>query len=205
MTLFENQPEWYNKTFKNLENCRSYVDAIEFASCQFVRCNFKESTLSSCKFHECTFRNCDFSLSNLKDTRLDQVTFDHCHLLGINWADTSLSAKSFLKPPEFLHSELNYSVFTGCHLESTRFLECSLRFVDFSDSILSAADFHGSDMEECRFQNTDLSNTNFITASHYTINVLENKVKHARFSLPEALTLLSCLEIELVNPDDEKE
>jgi fluoroquinolone resistance protein len=52
---------------------------------------------------------------------------------------------------------------------------------------------------ESRFLHTNLTEANFTDASNYAIDVQQNTVKHAKFALPEAVNLLRCMDIELVD------
>jgi uncharacterized protein YjbI with pentapeptide repeats len=125
------------------------------------------------------------------------VTFKECQLVGINWVDTSLGRKNFLKPVDFVKCALNYSTFIGSQLKTVQMTECIAHSVDFSDADLSQADCTGTDFSGSRFHNTNLSGANFTGATNYSISVIDNNVKKAKFSLPEAMALLYSLEIEL--------
>ncbi len=67
------------------------------------------------------------------------------------------------------------------------FLIASWREVKFED-----CDFVG-----CQFHQTDLSSADFTTARNYFMNAESNKLKKTKFSLPEAVSLLANLDIEL--------
>jgi uncharacterized protein YjbI with pentapeptide repeats len=57
------------------------------------------------------------------------------------------------------------------------------------------ADFGKSDLTGSTFHNSNLSKANFIGAINYSINPLTNKLSKAKFSKPEALSLLDHLDI----------
>ena len=67
--------------------------------------------------------------------------------------------------------------------------------VDFSECNLAQADFSNTDLAAAIFQNTDLSQASFVNARNYIIDVRSNKVKKAKFSMPEALGLLYGLDV----------
>ena len=77
--------------------------------------------------------------------------------------------------------------------------DCKLHSVDFTDADCSDAYFAQSDLYRSIFYNTNLTRADFNHASSYAIDVNENRIKGARFSLPEAISLLDGLGITLVN------
>ena len=90
---------------------------------------------------------------------------------------------------------LNYSVFIGLQLDNLQLEKCIAREVDFSDAGLKKAAFTGTDLQNAIFRNTDLSESNFVGALNYAISPQLNKLKGAKFSLPEAVSLLYGLDI----------
>lgn len=197
--------EYNNEQFKSID-CRSTdVRSVEFNECKFNRCTFREAALIGCKFHNCTFLDCDFSLTKLNNCLFTEVVFKNCQLIGINWMETSLAKKNFLKTVDFLKCALNYSTFTGLHLGKIQMTDCIAHSVDFTDADLSLADCSRTDFSESRFHNTNLSETNFTDATNYSISVIDNNVKKAKFSLPEAMSLLYSLDIVLTDASDSAE
>ncbi|MBS0627616.1 MAG: pentapeptide repeat-containing protein, partial [Verrucomicrobia bacterium] len=63
--------------------------------------------------------------------------------------------------------------------------------------ILIEVDFKDTDLLGTIFHNSDLSKADFSGSENYEIDVRLNKVKKARFSLPEALGLLRGFDIEV--------
>ncbi len=63
---------------------------------------------------------------------------------------------------------------------------------------MKKADFDGSDLQHATFRGTDLSEADLSTAKNYEIDPLHNTLKKAKFSLPDAVGLLSGLGIVLV-------
>ncbi|MGK5082194.1 pentapeptide repeat-containing protein [Bdellovibrionota bacterium FG-1] len=70
----------------------------------------------------------------------------------------------------------------------------------FSGTDLSECDFQKSDLFNARFQNTTLLKADFRGAHSYLIDPISNKVRGARFSLPEAQGLLVGLGIRIEGP-----
>jgi fluoroquinolone resistance protein len=197
--------EYNSEQFKSID-CRSTeVRSVEFNECKFNRCIFREASLIGCKFHNCTFLDCDFSLTKLNNSLFTEVVFKNCQLIGINWMETSLAKKNFLKTVDFLKCVLNYSTFTGLHLGKIQMTDCIAHSVDFTDADLSLADCSRTDFSESRFHNTNLSETNLTDATNYSISVIDNNVKKAIFSLPEAMSLLYSLDIVLTDSSDRAE
>jgi uncharacterized protein YjbI with pentapeptide repeats len=76
-------------------------------------------------------------------------------------------------------------------------IKCEAKEVDFIETNFSHGDFKNTDFEKSRFFKTNLTGADFKGAINYSIDVKNNIIKNARFSLPEALSLLSSLEIIL--------
>jgi uncharacterized protein YjbI with pentapeptide repeats len=129
------------------------------------------------------------------------VKFIDCQLVGINWSNSGLQRKSFLKTLEFQNCVLNYSTFTALNLDKIRITDCIAQNADFSDASLVNACCTNSDFTNTRFSSTNLSGADFRGARNYNIPVTSNKIAKAKFSLPEALSLLSSLDIEICDPD----
>ncbi len=82
-------------------------------------------------------------------------------------------------------------------LPKMRIEECIIRDVDFREADMTSASFTGSDLTESLFGSTTLKNADFRGARNYQIDPLRNTITGAKFSLPEALSLLYALEIEI--------
>lgn len=168
------------------------LTAQVFEDCSFAKCSFKGANLSRARFLDCAFTASDLSNSTLTSARLREASFDNCKLLGLQWV--SLEA---LVNPTFKECNLSYGNFIGLSLKKTVFQNCILRETDFSQSDLSESDFQGSDLLNARFKDTVLLKADFRKATNYLIDPTENKVRGARFSLPEAQGLLVGLGIIL--------
>ena len=71
--------------------------------------------------------------------------------------------------------------------------------VDFAEADLTGANLTHTDFQESRFFKTNLTQADFSHAVRYSIAVHLNTVKKAKFSLPEAMSLLYALDILLVD------
>lgn len=65
----------------------------------------------------------------------------------------------------------------------------------FSNSLLAESDFRETDLEGSLFHHTDLAKVDFREAKNYSIDPTSNVIKKARFSSPEALSLLKFFDI----------
>jgi uncharacterized protein YjbI with pentapeptide repeats len=74
--------------------------------------------------------------------------------------------------------------------------------VDFREADLSKADFGGSDLSDSLFLNTTLVEADLSRARNYTIAPNANELRKAKFSLPEAMSLLYNLDIDMSSDDD---
>ena len=83
--------------------------------------------------------------------------------------------------------------------------KCTAKEVDFSEANLSEADCTFTDFTSSQFRHTDLSGADFRGASNYFIQPHLNTLKKTRFSLPEAMSLLYNLDIEIVPLYEESE
>jgi uncharacterized protein YjbI with pentapeptide repeats len=190
-----------NLSFKSGDYRLASFEAVVFSDCKFNKCSFHEASLIGCKFNQCTFVDCDFGLAKLTNSTFAETLFKKCQLVGINWTDTSLKKKSYLKPVDFDACVLNHSILSGLVLKKVQLSRCTVYDVDFSESDLSGANCCYSDFARTLFHHTNLGGADFRGAQNYSISVLDNVVKKARFSLPEAMALLNGLEIELSGAD----
>lgn len=188
-----------NTTFKDVELPGGKVAEIEFVECEFQRCVFTETEFKSCRFRNCSFIDCDLSLVKLTDSVFIDTKFENSKLVGVDWTQASWGNDAFqaLDSINFFGCVLNYSAMIGLTFEKIRIKDCIAREVDFSDANLEQADFGGTELEKAIFRNSELAGANFIGAKNYFISPQNNRLKGARFSLPEAMSLLYGLEIVL--------
>lgn len=92
---------------------------------------------------------------------------------------------------------MDYCVFQELKLPNSIFEKCFLRDTDFYGSDLRKARFTESDLSSCFFSRCNLEESDFRKATGYSLDLNANKVRKAKFSLPEALELLRHFEIEV--------
>ena len=154
-----------------------------FTGCRFVSCRIAAPKLRGVQMLSCEFENCDLSgidWSALMDRRkLDMgfLPFDSLRGCGLRHC---VFFGLDLKEMDFSGADLTESVFDGCNLESAKFCGCRLQGTTFSQNNLVKADFRG--------------------AEDYYFSLEGNRVTGARFSLPEAVNLLTALGIVIDEP-----
>ncbi|MDZ7820265.1 MAG: pentapeptide repeat-containing protein [Aliarcobacter sp.] len=175
-----------------IEYADKKLDSIYFDDCTFIKCDFSKSNISNCKFTQCKFIKCDLSLATLKSSTFNDVIFENSKLIGISWSSCpepfevqfdscNISQNSFhlmdLRQMKFINSLIKDSGFEECNLEKSLFDNCNLELTTFI--------------------NNNLKKANFQTAKNYLIDPKQNDLSKAVFSLPEALSFLSLLPIEI--------
>lgn len=186
--------------FNGLSQVAKSINSKEFRACSFKNCDFKETEFSDCLFVDCRFEACDLSLVRFPNTAFQETTFQESKLIGVNWVaakwdEQSLIARKFV---DFQTCSLDYSIFIGLKLIGIKIRGCSAKHLDFEGTDLTAADCSDSDFEASRFVHTNLSKADFSGAVNYLIDARINTLGKTKFSLPEAISLLESLDIELV-------
>jgi uncharacterized protein YjbI with pentapeptide repeats len=87
------------------------------------------------------------------------------------------------------------------------FIEMPFRKFDFSGNIIQESIFEECDLQESNFKDCRLEATQFFKcnirkadfrdAKGYAIDVSSSKIKQAKFSYPEVMSLLASLEIKI--------
>jgi uncharacterized protein YjbI with pentapeptide repeats len=168
---------------------------VEFDACTFRHCAFAKASLRKCRVLDSTFESCDFSLLKAPHARFRDVKFKDCKMIGVDW--TTIGGALDLV---FEHCLLDYCIFAGLDLRRIKLLGCSAREADFSGSNMREAVCVRTDFRAARFSNTDLGKADFRGATNYRIDPAANRVRKARFSLPEAVSLLQGLDISIEEP-----
>jgi fluoroquinolone resistance protein len=181
------------KVFENIYYSEKELSKREFDQCTFVKCDFSKSNLSHNEFIDCTFKNCNFSLTKLNNTGLKNCTFLNSKVLGVDFSPT----KDFLFSVLFKNCILDYSSFIQKKMKKTIFTDCSLKEVNFEGSDLSLSVFANCNLESAIFMHTTIEKADFSTASNYTLDPEQNKIKGAKFSQYGALGLLAKYGIEI--------
>lgn len=93
---------------------------------------------------------------------------------------------------------LDHLTFIGLDLHEIIAGECVAREVDFRQADLTRADLSHTDLAGSLFSKTNLAGADLTHAKNYSINASQNTLRGARFSMPEAMSLLHGLDIILV-------
>lgn len=197
--LVDGETAYYLKTFTALALADARLDGIEFESCTFVDCDLSSATLRRCRFIDCSFQGSTLNHAQMSSTRFTSTVFERCRLVGINWTAVDWSRLTRDAQVGFRDCVLNESSFFGLALDALVLQSCKAHAVDFREARLRAADLTFSDFSSALFGRTDLSEADFSEATNYDIDVLNNVVRHAKFSRFEAVRLLQGLDIEVVD------
>lgn len=198
MTI-QNRNEYFSRTFSYHEATSESFTEVIFENCTFENCNF-----SDIRFYKCKFVDCLFISSNLSNVKIDyskffDVSFNDSKMVGIDWTKADWPRFAFTSPLKFNNCIINDSSFFGLNLSEIELKHCKAQDVDFRNGNFSKAHFNFTDFTSSLFMKTNLREANFCDAENYTIDIFNNDIKGAIFSRLEALRLLDCLNIELVD------
>jgi uncharacterized protein YjbI with pentapeptide repeats len=185
--------EYVGTRFKGEGFANADLSEIEFYNCTFTDCVLQTASLRFSFFEKCRFERCNMTLAEFRGARMVDGAFKDCKLLGINWGECG----GFFRA-SFTDCLLDEASFANMNLQRMRFTGSTFRGGTFSNTNLSLASFEDCDLEGCRFSNANLYKTDFTTARNYFISAEDNTITKAKFSLPEAVSLLRNFDITLV-------
>ena len=195
------QTDYSERVFKDVSQNHDELVSNEFIDCAFLRCSLVEFVFRKCRFVNCVFRECDLSLIQVPDSRFTSTRFENSKVVGVNWTEADWPQPGLGNPIGFLKSAISHSTFMGLNLTDMEIRDCVATDVDFREANLSRVDFTGTDLSGSLFSSTDLSEADLSRARNYQIDPGQNRLRRARFSLPEAMSLLYSLDIVLVEED----
>lgn len=189
--------EYDGECFSGIKLVGESIIDCEFVDCEFVDCVFEEcllvkTFLSDCRFTRCTILNLKGEYSTMK-----YLDFSSCSISGVNWFEFLPGGRLAEPFSRFDKNLLKYNTFANMKLNHFSFLGNEIVRSIFADCVLCDASFNGCDMPDTEFFKCDLRNADFRSASGYKINILENKLKSAKFSYPDVLALLDVLGIKV--------
>lgn len=200
MTNFNlKKKDYFSQDFFQLKLSDHEINAMTFEECRFNDCNLSSACFKKCWFIDCRFENCNLSVAKFDFSRFVDVVFKDCKVIGINWTTVDWPTIALSSPLHFENCMLNDNSFLGLNLSRIVIKNCDAHDVDFRDGVFSDADFTHTDFANSLFNGTDLAGANFTEAFNYNINIMNNKIKNAKFSRFEAIRLLECLDIELID------
>jgi fluoroquinolone resistance protein len=159
-----------------------------------------EAVFVGCKFLNCQFTDCDLRLAKLVGSTFSATTFEKSNLTGIDWTLSAWSKVGLFTPVNFNECDISLCSFFGLDLSKSRIVKCTARETVFAEANLTRAVLFGTDFSDSRFLHTDLTEADFTGATNYAIAPDANRLKGTRFALPEAIRLLSGLDIVITNP-----
>ncbi|MDD2806873.1 MAG: pentapeptide repeat-containing protein [Elusimicrobiales bacterium] len=192
------EKEHSERVFDKLQLKGARIESRVFYACSFRNCDFTGASFRFCKFRDCSFESCNLSLVKVGASVFDGSSFRNSKLAGVNWTEAEWPKITLSGPPGFFSCVLTDCSFLGLPLAGASIKDCLAKEADFREAVLSKADLAGTDFTGALFGGTDLGGANLAGARNYAINAKENKVKGARFSLPEAMSLLYCLDIKII-------
>jgi uncharacterized protein YjbI with pentapeptide repeats len=193
------EKEHYDTAFRDLDLSGQEVFGQQYEQCRFTRCNFAETRFKACNFIDCEFRACDLSLIKVGDCEFSNTLIEDSKAMGIDWTEMRRPAVRVYCPVEFIRCNIRYSNFMGLDLREIQIAECQAGDVNFSEADLSESNLADSDFANTVFNNTNLVGADLTHAVNYYIDIYRNPIKGAKFSIPEAISLLGPLEIEIVD------
>ena len=189
---FAGATSFRERTFTGLDASGHAFEGLEFDSCAFKECSFSGAALKRARLVDCRFDACDLTTVRFTGARLRGAAFKNCRAGGVNWAGASS-----LDDLSFLHCVLDHGVFSSAKLPRFSAVDCRVREADFTGADLRGAEFRRSDLLGSRFFGADLSAADLRGAFDYMIDARHTKMKKTRVSLPEAVSLLSGLDVIL--------
>jgi len=185
--------EYYEQVFRGLDLFEVEIKNKSFDRCKFVKCNFSKCDLSGSEFSDCIFDHCSISLSRFANCSFRTVKFKNTKLVGIDLTKCTINFFEL----GFTRCLIDTCNFSTLPMKNIPFEECLIRECTFNETNLSKATFDCCDLERTLFHHAKLEGTDFSTAKNYSINPIDNSIKGAKFSLPEAVSLLRAFDIEL--------
>ena len=197
-SMVSSQADYADQVFKEVHLEHGEIVSSEFYECVFIHCSLVESVFRNCRFVNCAFRECDLSLVQVPESRFSSTRFENSKVIGVNWTEADWPTAGLGDPIRFLKCAISHSTFIGLSLKGIQIRDCVAVDVDFREADLSQADFGGTDLSKSMFGKTDLSEADLSRARNYSIDPGRNVLKEAKFSLPEAMSLLHSMDIVLV-------
>ncbi|MGH2583639.1 MAG: pentapeptide repeat-containing protein [Dehalococcoidia bacterium] len=191
MSPFSDGQQYHAQRFSRLAMPDTRFTNVEFIDCTFERCAFIRCVFYRCSFIDCRFKTCDLANAQVLNSRFSDMQFTGSKLIGIDWTHAGDSTVSkLLVSIDCEECVLNYSSFFGMKLNGRSFTRCIAHEVDLRNADLTDSNLAGTDFAGALFHESNLSRADLTGATTYDIDPRANVVTKARFSLPEAISLL---------------
>lgn len=181
-----------NSIFNPEDFSHDSSNSAEFVGCQFIGIDLSTFNFSKLKFLDCTFSECNLSNVSLKSGVFRGVSFKKSKLMGLNWTEATTVASC-----SFSDCIMDYCIFQSMNLKNFVFSDCKMMEVEFSESQLVKASINHCMLRGASFNKANLGEADLRGSTEYYIDVRYTNIKKAKFSMPEALALLSSLDITL--------
>jgi fluoroquinolone resistance protein len=178
---------------------REFTSSNDFqpAGQDFTKCKFSHCDLTGLHFDgildACLFQDCNLSLTSFESAKLQGVSFLNSKLVGVDFTRCH-TLGLVLSFKDCLITSCNFNFIA---LKKTSFCNCQLQETDFVGTDLQESNFTNAVLRAVTFHNTNLTKADFTGAQGYLINPLTNSIKGAKFALPEAVSLLECMGVNL--------
>jgi len=189
--------EFSDEEFSGLKYAGA-APGLRFDGCLFRNCDLTGAEFPDCRFSDCAFESCNLSLVRLPRAALANLSFKSSKLTGVNWTEAAWPRIKLPGALKFEDCVLSDACFLGLHLREAVFAGCLAKGVDFREADLEKADLTRTDFSGALFGGTNLAGADLTGARNYAIRASENKLKGAKFALPEAMALLYCMDIRVV-------
>lgn len=190
--LSNNKSSYYKEKFIGLTYTNQKIKNKEFENCIFEKCIFIECTFENCRFIDTNFFGCSISANKPYNSQFTNIVFKDSKIMGFDWT----KARS-VRLLTFECCDISYSNFSFLKLSNLKLVGCIAKEVSFNETDLTNGLFTKTDFLNSVFLNTNLTKADFRKAFNYGIDFNFNILKKAKFSLPEAASLLKSLDIML--------
>jgi len=188
-------PRYTDEHFTNLGDGALITAGATFLGCHFEDCDLTEADFTSAHLAECTFERCELALVGLTDAVLQDVSFEASRLTGVNFSVLQLGAMGI--QAHFKDCDLSFCSFRKMDLTDCSFKGCIARETDFQRCELEKVSFDDCDLDRCVFMGNNLKFADLRTARNYVISAYDNRIRGIRVALPEAISLLAAIEVDI--------
>ena len=169
---------------------------------RFSHLDFTEETFYDCDFSDCTFIDCTFENCKLDHSVLSECQFIRCTITGLK---TTMSRAKFTELQNCTLNNIDWLSLQGDGSFADpieKLQDCRLKYNTFTEMNLTKFNFAGNEIQrsmlDTEFYQCDMRKANFKEASGYKVDIFGCKLQDAKFSLPEAVSLLGDLRIKLL-------
>lgn len=179
-----------DREFFNVDFTESFEKG-EYDNCTFINCNLEGTVLSGSRLINCSFQECNLSNAKIEETSFQHVSFNNCKMIGMAFEDSS----EFGFNIQIDHSQLEHASFYRVKFNKSIITNSQLHFTDFTEANLDSSIITNCDLNGATFYQTNLQKVDLRNSENYEIDPESNRIKGAKFSLPEVTGLLSKYQI----------